>query len=148
MRTMKRFMMSLPALAAWPALAIGCPAPVPLHLQDDGAPLAVLFHPQGWEAGDAAAVLRDGPAFRDGCASPGVAALLEQGVLVLAMAPAGVDWGRLDAALAILREGYGARHAVVLPAPGQPPGPGFARPIRRAAAAAPPAGSSSRPSSE
>lgn len=135
-----------------PGLALACPAPLPVQMPPHGVEDAVpdapalLLAPPGWRAGDVAVVLRDEAGFRDGCAMPAVAALLDEGALVLALPPPEQDWGRLHAALDLLRGAYGAGHAVVAPVAPQA-GTGFARRVRPAEAGAAPAGSSSRPSS-
>ncbi len=124
----------LAAAAAWAGPVLACPAPLPVRLPADEAEAsALLLRPPGWEPGDPAAVLHEPGAFRHGCAAPQAAALLEDGVLVLALPTEMADWPRLRSAHGVLREGYGAGHVAVAPARGAT-GPSFARRIRLAEA--------------
>ena len=99
------------ALFCGAAAAQACPAPVDVQLAGDAAaPPALLLLPPGWAPGDPAAVLLGGEAFRSGCADRRVSAMLEAGILVLALgtdrAPAGT--APLAGAFAVLHDGFGA----------------------------------------
>ena len=131
-------MRSLPWLAIWffPAMAFGCPAtpsPVVLPVETEATD-AMLFHPQGWEPGDAGVVLQDEVAFRSGCDSLALTVLMEGGAMVLVMRPAA--WQRVAAGLGVLRRAYGAGLVVALRAVAEAGcGPAFAHRPGRACVA-------------
>ncbi|MGG5820992.1 hypothetical protein [Falsiroseomonas sp. HW251] len=107
----------MPFLSATPALGCGVPAlaPVPVTLGQAPDAVGTLVAPVGWEAGDPAAVLLSAASFRDGCAEPRTAALLEAGAMVLALDPAVAARNlRALAAATILREGFAAGEVALM----------------------------------
>jgi|GEM_PF-6903559 len=115
-------MRGLAACAAWllaatPALGCPVPAPEPVPVElpgGSGSGPGVLHLPPGWERGDAAALVVDAEAFRLGCRSARTAALLEAGLLVLALPPQVSGGGeRIEAGL-VLRDGFGAGSVAAL----------------------------------
>jgi hypothetical protein len=136
MRWARRATAILAALALGAARAAACEvpatAPEPVWLGGAAQPAAILLMPALWAPGDPAALLAGGTAFRLGCADRMAALLLGEGMLVLALRDAvpGAEEVPLHAALAALRDGFGAGR-VVLVWPADQPAPGIRSAMHR-----------------